>query len=212
MAKRPETRKGIFCLETHEWYSPKEIKGKIDNSSVEPSLMLLEKLEDYNVPYRRRDVATEEEFMYLLDQYLDDEYENYPILYLSFHGYGPENGDSSGIYLGNETELSLGDLETEINGRCRRRVIHFGACGVMSASDERLRSFRKKTGAIAVCGYTEDVNWLESAAFDLLLMGCLQGAAFNQGDIREKVNALKKRAPGLNANLGFKVVDDHGMY
>ncbi|PWJ48437.1 hypothetical protein SAMN06264364_1301 [Quadrisphaera granulorum] len=39
--------------------------------------------------------------------------------------------------------------------------------------DEQLKAFCAKTKARAVVGYTSDVDWLESAAFDLFLVSRL---------------------------------------
>ena len=203
---------GIFCLETHEWYSKAEMEGKIDDTSVEPSLMLLQRLADYNVPYRRRDVATRGEFDYFLNNYFDEGYEDYPILYLSFHGHGPCEERSAGLTLGDGTEYSLDDLESRIKGRCEGRIIHFGSCAVMSASNDRLQLFRRNSGALAVCGYTEEIDWLQSAAFDLLLMGHLQDQTFNKDSIKESFKCLKSCAPGLCVKLGFEVVGHYSTY
>ena len=172
--------------------------------------MLLEKLAGYQVPYRRRDVATRQEFDYLLDRYLDSGYDDYPILYLSFHGYGPGEDYAAGLTLGDGTSYSLDDLEALINGRCNGRVIHFGACSVMSAPGERLQSFLASSGAVAMCGYTEDVDWLESAAFDLLLLGTLQWAAFNTTSVKKITGDLGDRAPVLCTKLGFEIRFDDG--
>ena len=209
MRKRLEDTKGVFCMETHEWFGIDEMEG-VDNSSVEPSLLLLEKLADYNVPYRRLDVATREEFEYFLDSYLTDTYDDFPILYLAFHGRGPRRDGIAGITLGNGDSYSLDDLEAKINGRCKGRIIHFGACGIMSESPERLRSFIANSRALALCGYTEDVDWLESAAFDLLLLGYLQWAAFTQRSLRKVERDLRKTASGLCVKLGFRTEFGHG--
>ena len=208
MAKGLNETKGIFCLETHEWFSHEEMEGKIDNTSVEPSLMLLERMAGYNVPYRRRDVATRTEFEYFLEKYFDEGHEDYPILYLSFHGHGPENDRLPGLTLGDGTDYSLDDLESLIKGRCKGRVIHFGACGVMKAGSDRLQLFLDNSGAAAVCGYKKDVDWLESAAFDVLLMGYLRCAAFRKNSLQKTFRDLRECALVLSERLGFEVKPD----
>ena len=156
---------GIYCLETDQWY------GLKDKTSIEPALRMLERCQ--KVPFQHRDVATESEFVYFLMKFLQPGNNNYPVLYLGFHGYGPENGEDASIELGDGTYVSLEKLEKWIDGRCIGGVIHFGSCGVMSAHGNRLNRFVKNTGAAAVCGYREDVDWLEAAAFEALMLGKL---------------------------------------
>ena len=90
--------------------------------------------------------------------------------------------------------------------RSRGRVVYFGACGVMATHGNRLNRFVKSTGAVAVAGYREEVDWLESAAFDMLALGRLQNAAFTKSSISKFDRELKETAPGLYRRLGFRLV------
>ena len=65
-----------------------------------------------------------------------------------------------------------------LDGGCRGRVVHLGSCGTVDVHGRELKKFLGRTGALAVCGFREDVDWLESAAFDMLVLGRLQGASF----------------------------------
>ena len=116
MARRADQKKNIFCLETHSWFKRK------DRTSVEPVLDLLKS--GGRCDYLRRDVATREEFKYFLGQYFRDEYRNYPVLQLSFHG----SDDPPSIFLGNDEPISLDDLAEMIDGQCSKRVVYFGSC------------------------------------------------------------------------------------
>ena len=51
---------------------------------------------------------------------------------------------------------------------------------MLAASDSRLTAFRAGTGAQAVCGYRgeEGVDWLESAAFELMLFDYLATSGY----------------------------------
>ena len=190
---------GIYCLETDQWF------GFKDRTSIEPALRMLERYQ--KIPFQHRDVATESEFEFFLMKFLQPGYKNYPVLYLGFHGHGPEDGEDARVELEDGTYVTLKTLEEWINGRCFGGIIHFGSCGVMGAHGNRLKSFLKNTGAIAVCGYREDVDWLEAAAFEVLMLGTLfQRPAFTKTTIKKFDRDLRKLAPGLYERLDFRLV------
>ena len=76
----------------------------------------------------------------------------------------------------------------------------------MDSHGNRLNRFVRNTGAVGVCGYREDVDWLESAAFETLALGLLQGAAFTKSSIKKFNRELKNLAPGLYDRLGFRLI------
>ena len=195
MAKKKGERKGIFCLETH-WSG---VKGK---STVEPVLRLLETLSGYNTPYRRYDVGTREEFDFYLKKWCGTTFSDFPILYLSFHGAPGELQ----VGEGRDKSLSLGDLAERLEGGCRGRVLHFGSCGTVDVHGRELKKFLARIRALAVCGFRENVDWLESAAFDMLVLGGLQGTSFLRTSSMRKFNHdLKQSAPGMYRRLGFRM-------
>lgn len=198
MARGVAAKKGVFCLETDQWFRQK------DRSSVEPLLRLVERY--CKTRYEHRDVATEGEFKFFLDKYLAPGYDNFPILYLGFHGWYAEHGEDAFVEIGDSTRVSLERLEEWMTGRCRGRVIYFGACGVMATHGNRLNKFVRNTDAVAVAGYREEVDWLECAALDMLALGQLQERAFTKSSISAFDRELKKTAPGLYRRLGFKLV------
>ena len=144
-ARRADQPKNIVCLETYSWY-----KGK-DRTSVEPMLELLRRMGLCD--YLHRDVATWSEFEYFLNDYLDNENKAYPVLYLGFHG----SDNPPLIYLGKGEKITLGKIAETIDGRCSNRVVIFGSCGTMN-NDKELGDFVKKTQALAVCGYGENIG------------------------------------------------------
>ena len=190
--------KGVFCLETDQWFRQK------DRSSVEPVLRLVERF--CKTRYEHRDVATEGEFKFFLDKYLVPGYDNFPILYLGFHGWCAEDDEDAFVEIGDGTKVPLGRLEQWMAGRCRGRVVYFGACGVMATHGNRLNRFVKSTGAVAVAGYRGEVDWLESTALDMLALGRLQDAAFTKSSINKFDRELKETASGLYRRLGFRLV------
>lgn len=197
--RRLDQKKGVFCLETDQWH------GHKDRSSVEPILHLLERLRGYRVPYQHRTVATRGELEYALAQYLNPTYSTHPVLYLAFHGYPAIDGEQSGISLA-DADLDMGELGAMLEGRCASRVIYFGSCSTLDTHGRRLNSFLKQTKAIAVCGYREDVDWLESTAFDMLFLGNIQWHSLRRRDsLRRFDEELKGTAPGLYRDLGFRL-------
>ena len=194
VAKKKDQKKGIFCLETHWW----GVKGK---TTIEPMLRLLETLAGCNAPYRHYDVGTREEFDFYLKKWRGTTFNDFPILYLSFHGAPGELH----VGEGRDKSLSLEDLAERLDGGCRGRVVHLGSCGTVDVHGRELKKFLSRTGALAVCGFRENVNWLESTAFDMLVLGRLQGASFQRtSSIRKFDEELKQSAPGLYRQLGFR--------
>jgi hypothetical protein len=167
----PARRKpGIFCLET-SWE-----KHLADRKSVLPILDLLHRTED--VRYIHRDVGTKEELFHYLDLWLQKGYDPYPVLYLAFHGA------RSAIYINDKLQVGLTELAETIRGRASGRSIVFGSCDTVR-NRAAVADFRKATNVRVVCGYQRRVEWLDSAAFELILLGELttsqkQGAAVNR--------------------------------
>lgn len=150
------TPPGIFCLEG-QW-------GDLltDKTSTRHLLDCLQSARIASTIYF--DVHTTEELFHLLDKWTQKRYSAYPVCWLAFHGY------EGGIWIGNSKCVDLADLSHRYPGRFAGRVIYFGSCSTMQTDRDDLRSFCKITGARAVCGYTRDVDWLEAAAFELLLL------------------------------------------
>ena len=195
VARRADQRKNIFCLETDSWF------GRKDRTSVEPVLELLKVTG--RCDYIRRDVATRGEFEYFLNQYFCRGYKNYPILHLSFHG----SDDPPSIFLGNNERINLDELAEMMGDQCSKRVVYFGSCSTMNAHGNKLRAFMRKTGALGVLGYREEVGWLQSAAFEVLILGSLQEISFTKQGVRQKFDRLlKEQAKHLYETLGFRLI------
>ena len=188
---------GVFCLETASWEP-----GIRDKSSVEHMLRLLETGGSKEVAYLRFDVATREEFQFYLKKWAGTSFhDSHPILYLAFHG------KSRAIWLGErrENSLNLSELAELLDGSCRGRVIHFGTCGTLDIHGREINTFLRQTGALAVSGFKKDVDWLRSAAFEILVIDGLQEVSFTRPGMRRFERKLKETAPGLFRNLGFRM-------
>ena len=83
------------------------------------------------------------------------------------------------------------------------RILHFGSCSTLATDHEdEIKQFLKQTKIKAVCGYRNDVDWLESAAFEVLLIDAL--AYYLRVDAVS--NYLWKEYPNLCERLQFKMV------
>lgn len=194
MAKKVQ-RKGVFCLETASWEP-----GVRDKSSVEHVLRLLET--GYRVPYLHFDVATREEFEFYLKKWAGTSFhDSHPILYLSFHG------ERGAIWMGERRQnlLTLNELAELLDGSCKGRVIHFGSCSTLDVHGRELNAFLDRTRALAVCGFKTDVDWLQSVAFEMLVMGGLQEVSFTRPGMGKFERELKEAAYGLSRNLDFRI-------
>jgi len=198
MAKGAGVRKGIFCLEGDWWGDMKR------TPTVEHALTLLNRLPPYYTPYIHRDVATRAEFVHYLSKWRQGKHGDYPILYLAFDG--GEGTVQFGDLRKPENEIRLEDLAQLLEGACRGRIVYFGSCDTLNQHGNRLRSFARRTDALAVCGFRRSVDWLTSMAFDLLFMRQAQYNAFTISGAQAIRRHVTKEAAGLARELGFHML------
>lgn len=183
------SRKGIFCLETDWW-------GVQHRTTVEPVLQLLNTYDDLRIPYIHRDVGTREEFDHYLKKWTQKGLSRYPILYLGFHGepgvlcVGERRGDA-----GRVTLVELGEL---LEGECKGRVIHLGSCSTLDHHGRLINTFLQRTGAVAILGYRATIDWVESAAFEVILLGALQEVSLTKQGMTKLQKQLRQRVSGLS--------------
>ncbi|PRY52234.1 hypothetical protein BCF74_13413 [Knoellia remsis] len=146
---------GVFCLEG-EWSA--DLRSR---DSVLPMLELLERLAQ--IKFIHRDVATVTEVQRYLRIWKQKRYSDYRVLYLAAHG------DKGSITWSSRNRSGLDELAIALRDTAADRYIYFGSCLTLFNSDEVMR-FARATGARGVLGYRREVNWLESAAFDILLL------------------------------------------
>lgn len=186
------TLPGIFCLEG-DWDA--DLRKE---ASVEPILELLARLE--RADYIHRNASIRAQLDHYLLEWTKRRYKNYPVLYLAFHG------DESRIELG-AGSITLNELGNTLAGRCEGRAIHFASCLTMEASDSDLMRFIRRTGARAVTGYQTEVEWLDSAAFEVVMFDQLLDGhrtdAFFRGLHREHGQMATRL--GLVAATGTRV-------
>ena len=68
-----------------------------------------------------------------------------------------------------------------------------------------------QTGALAAYGFRESVDWLPSAAFEMLVIGCLLEVSFTRPGMRKLERELKDSAPGLFPKAGLPDLGEQGV-
>ncbi|MCR9294087.1 MAG: hypothetical protein NXI32_15295 [bacterium] len=188
--------RGIFAIEG-EWYS--DLRHGV---SFRPILEVINKLN--RSPYVHRDAATREELFYYLTKWTQKRYSSYPILHLGFHGI------RESILIGDGRsslcQVTLDELMDHMDGACSKRIIYFGSCETMNIDGRRLKSFLRKTDALAVCGYRFQVDMLKSAAFELLLFDALLCHTLTLQGVRAMERMIRETGGSLCRELGFRMV------
>ncbi len=181
--------KGIFCLEG-AWDQKRDLTNRL---SVEMQLRMFEGAGICAVIHR--DVATLPEFEHYLKEWLKRKYGPYPLGYLAFHG-------TRGALSIGGADVTLEELTDIIGpGKATERILYFGSCSTMAAPEADLKTFCRKTGAKAIVGYTRQVDWMESAAFDCLLVPKLLKAI----SVKPVFTSLDKDYPNLVRRLGLRI-------
>ena len=151
---------GVFTFEG-DWE-----KNLGDKKSVRPLLDIIHRVE--GAKFIHKQIGIEEELDYYLAKWLQKRYSHYRIGHFAFHG---ERGL---IYPGEgEVGVRLKQLEGYINEGAKGRVIFFDSCSTIDISAKKIQAFLDSTKARAVVGFTKEVDWLESAAFELLVLDAL---------------------------------------
>lgn len=149
---------GVFCLEG-EWET--DLRKQ---ASVLPVLDLLERLGEIQAIHRN--VATIPELRHYLDQWSRPRYKDFYVLYLATHG------DKGRLQLSPGQETTLDALAEMLGPSAESCYIYFGSCLTLF-NEREAQAFVTKTGAAAVLGYRADVEWLEGAAFEVILLASL---------------------------------------
>nr|MDT0662280.1 DUF6642 family protein [Micromonospora sp. DSM 115978] len=182
-------RPGVFCVEG-QWH-----RDLNDRGSVLPTLELLERLG--KIRFIHKDAATRDELVYFIDRWLLRQYADYRVGFFAMHG------EPTKLCLTDRHSVDLDDISEQMAGRCEGKRLYFGSCSVLRASDARLQEFLAETGAALICGFTRDVDWVESAAFETVLLDVLvNGRRLNAAEMRM---GSVHWAP-LASYLGFRIV------
>jgi hypothetical protein len=91
--------------------------------------------------------------------------------------------------------------------RCEGKRLYFGSCSALRAPDATLAEFLRETKAAMICGFTKDIDWIESAAFETVVLNSLVNGV--RADSVERLMKTARWAP-LARHLGFRVVYANG--
>ncbi len=157
---------GVFCFEG-DWGIEGDWGNRLDDTkTVLPLLETAQRV--LEMPFVHRAIGTKGELDHYVGRWLENQHSRYTIGHFAFHG------DEDGLGLSQE-DISLDDLALTISaaiGGAAGRIVYFDSCGVLADRTTAL-DFMHKTQAEAVVGYSKNVTWMESAAFDLLLFYAL---------------------------------------
>lgn len=185
---------GVFCLEG-EWDSDLR-----KHESVLPILELLERLGSIKAIHR--DVATNVEAARYLQKFAQRRYDPYGVLYLAAHG------DKGRIFWSRDQAMSLDDLGSILAQGRSGYYLYLGSC--LTLFDTRhVERLVAMSGAQAVLGYRTEVDWIESAAFDVILLSWMANHAGRPGTL---FSQLMKRHGQLAKHLKFVVATKDGVH
>jgi hypothetical protein len=149
-----------------------------------------------------RDVSTVAEFEKLVRRWAFELPDYFELAYFASHG------SSGRVWLDQEESVSLSRLGELLEGACEGRVIHLGGCSTLKTHESSIVELVDTTRARAVMGYTETVDMVEAAAFEMLLIYTLScydhtGHALNAFEKHPAFHALGDR-------LGFEMWEPRG--
>jgi hypothetical protein len=173
----------IFCLESF-WHQ--RLDG--DRLSVRPLLELL--YASRGTKFVHLTCSTTIELAFNLKQHR--RYRSYGSVYLAFHG------KRGRLLLADGSELFLEELGEMAQGSLAGCLVHLGACMTALAEGQLMR-FLELTGASVATGYTHSVDWIDSAAMDLLILD----RAREYTNAKSLVDKLTWTYPGLVEATGF---------
>lgn len=151
-----QKKKNIACLESL-WDDDTE-----NRLNVIPLLEVISR--SWKIKFSHLTCNTVEELVYNLHLLRK---RNYGILYLAFHG------SPGKIHLHNGDELSLRDLSEMMGDKFTDWIVHFSSCNTLKKQSDAY-DFINSTQVSIATGFTRSVNWIESAAFELMLFQNLQ--------------------------------------
>lgn len=186
----PKALTGVLCLEG-DWDA-----DPTSRKTMEPALELLERMDILQLHHRN--VNTTTELWRHLNAWCGADFVEFPFLYLGFHGY-PEV-----LEIGDE-RLGLDTLREELYDCCTECYVVLGACGALKSTDEALTRFCKRTDAKALFGYTENIDFIESAAFEMILFSYLVEMETEGKTAKSIYKLLASTYPDLCKRLGFRV-------
>ena len=88
-------------------------------------------------------------------------------------------------------------------------MIHFGSCQTLDGNAEMFKLAMKKTKVLAISGYTEEVDWLDSVVFDMHFLNCLlEHESITKRSLKKVKKAMYEDGNTHNTtkDLGFRLI------
>ena len=157
-------KSGVFCIES-EW--EKDLK---DKKTVRPLLEIFETITGH--PFIHRRVATESELKHFVNLWCK-KYSNYKILSFETHGNKAGKLFLDGDDKDTSEYINLKEIIEVIQGRGKDRFLYLGGCSILNRNEKEFKKYLKETKLKALIGYTKEVGWIETCAFQLLIFQAL---------------------------------------
>ena len=184
----------IFCVES-DWEGSAR-----KQSSILPMLECINGVYP-DVKYIFRTANTEEELKYCLGKFkqvnLSDK--DFCVFLFSSHGTpGKIRFGKKDISL-SELGLIVKKVDDEL---FRNHVVHFDSCSV-SKNCEEVQDFMRQTGAGWVTGFSSEVDFIESLAFEMIYLDYLRDD--KPKSVQKKLQKLQKDHKGICDRLEFEI-------
>ena len=176
-------RANIACLESL-WNA--ELENRL---SVTPILDLVSRIN--RTRYTHLTCNTREELAHNLGKL--GRGRGYRLLYFSLHGKPGEIVLDAG-------RADLESLAGMMGTRFAGWAVHFGCCSTIAVPPRRIRNFMDATRVAMVSGYGKDVNWVATAALDLIFFDWFQ----YYGDMRLMWKTFSRSNRELIARTGLR--------
>lgn len=158
------------------------------------------------MPFLHHRCATVEEFQFSISRWRNKTFhKKYPLLYLGFHGH-------PGLIQVGKQSITLNDLAHLLEDKCEGVVIHFGCCSTLDIDKRLLQSFMQKTRSVAVMGYKEEVPWLLSSSFEILLLESLSNHPFDSKGIKQIHKQVMEEYGNQARKLDFRFVPNERLH
>lgn len=187
---------GVYCVEG-KWRNT--LNGR---ASVRPVLELLEGQKQ--IRHHHSSVINGAQIGQYLQEWGKASYGRYMTLFLAMHGTKGRIHWSSN----NRDSLSVAELAGLMPMNVGNCYVYLGACLTL-ADDIAGRAFVDATGVAALVGYNKSIDWIEGAAFEVILLGLM--ANHNQYP-KALYDLITRRYPDLARRLGFTMITSHGVW
>lgn len=186
---------GVYCLEG-KWRTT--LNGR---ASVRPVLEILE--DQKQIKSRHSNVINGVQIGHYLDEWRKVAYNSYMTLFLAMHGTEGHVHWSSR----DRDSLSLAQLANLMPNNVGGCFVYLGSC--LTLADTRAGSgFVAETGVSALIGYEKQIDWIEGAAFETILLGLM---ANHNRHPKALFDLVMSRYPDLAKRLGFVVITNRSV-